>query len=233
MLEPVRKVEPSSISRIGIKVGEHFVHAAVLGVEHPLDLNFAHRLKDTFRPGRKSGFDVESDAVAGTTMGVAESRESLVQRVPRRPQSVEIKAGRADFTLRHGRPCFAPALKSAQITVAVFVLHFLEFINQVIGARFKLRITGREIHQTDARQVMTGNMAGKIAAATIPARVRLCFLRQAGAHPVERHHAVGFEFEQIFSVGILCRLERSSEQSDIGQRNQPRANHPFFETLDG
>ena len=39
MLESVREPEPALVARVGIQVREHFVHPAVLRVEHLLHLH--------------------------------------------------------------------------------------------------------------------------------------------------------------------------------------------------
>ena len=41
MLEAVREPEPALVAGVGVEIREHFVHPAVLGVEHLLHLHVA------------------------------------------------------------------------------------------------------------------------------------------------------------------------------------------------
>ncbi len=63
----------------------------------------------------------------------------------------------------------------------------------------------------------------------IPPAIRLGLLREAGADPVEGHHAIGLEFQQVLRGEVLRLLERAAEHAHLGQRDGPRAHQPFLE----
>ena len=50
VLEFVRQVEPALVARVGVEIGKDFVHAAELGVEHPLDLLVVERRQNLLGP---------------------------------------------------------------------------------------------------------------------------------------------------------------------------------------
>src|SRR5262249_37992605 len=90
-------------------------------------------------------------------------------------------------------------------------------------------VAGRGVHVTHGREVMAGDVSREVSSPAVPARVRLGFLLQPGAHSIEGEHAVGFEREQIFRVGLLCKLRRSAGDSDVGEWNGPRAKKLVFD----
>ena len=114
MLEPVRQVEPALVARVGVEIGEHLVHAAVLGVEHLLNLRVAERREHALGPLGELDLDVERGAVAGVAIRVAQPGERLVQRVPGRPQAVQVEAARADVALGHRGPTLRGRLERAR-----------------------------------------------------------------------------------------------------------------------
>ena len=47
--------------------------------------------KNCFRPGGKLDLDIQRRTIAGETISIAQAGESLVQRVPGRPETVQIE----------------------------------------------------------------------------------------------------------------------------------------------
>jgi hypothetical protein len=78
------------------------------------------------------------------------------------------------------------------------------------------------VHQADGGEVMAGDVSGELTAVRIPAGIAFRLLRQAGALPVERQHAIGIERQQVGRVEILRFLERTAGQSNRGERQGPR-----------
>ena len=56
VLEPERQREPPLVAGVGVEVGQHFVHAAVLGVEHLCDLRIGERRQDPLGPAGELQF---------------------------------------------------------------------------------------------------------------------------------------------------------------------------------
>ena len=54
MFETVGEVQPAPVVRVGVQVGQHFVHAAELGIEHLLDLGVRQTAKAPPRPTRRT-----------------------------------------------------------------------------------------------------------------------------------------------------------------------------------
>ena len=50
MLEAIRQIEPAVVAGVDVQVGEHLVHAAVLGVEHFRDLRIIERCEHAAPP---------------------------------------------------------------------------------------------------------------------------------------------------------------------------------------
>ena len=146
MIEMMREIQPALIARVGIKIGEHFVHAAEFRVEHFLSLRFIQFRQNAFRPCRKLRLDFERRAIARITIGIAQSRKRLVQRVPRRPHAVQVKEARTYVALCHFRPLLASAFERAEITIAILVLHFFHLFDEIVRALFESRIAGRRVH---------------------------------------------------------------------------------------
>ena len=91
VVELVRERQPAPIARIGVEVGEHLVHAAELGVEHLLKLRAVETRENPPGPSRELDLDVERRAVVGIAVCIAQPGKGLVQRVPRRPEAVQIE----------------------------------------------------------------------------------------------------------------------------------------------
>ena len=70
--------------------------------------------------------------------------------------------------------------------------------------------------------MMTGDVPGKIASATIPPFVWRGFWSESCALPIERQHAIRFERQQIRRRQLLRMFERTTGQSHAGERNRIR-----------
>ncbi len=54
---------------------------------------------------------------------------------------------------------------------------------------------------------MTGDVTREISAVAIPTGITLRFWLEARTLAVVRHHPIGFEFQKVFRVEILCTLQ--------------------------
>ena len=148
VLERVRKLEPALVSRVGVEVHEHLVHPAELGVHHVLELLVAELRENALGPCRELPFHLECQAVAGVAVGVPQARVRFVERIPGRPQAVEVERGRAYLALCEARERLAPALEGAQVAIAVLVLDLLQLPYDVIGSGLEARVACRREHET-------------------------------------------------------------------------------------
>ncbi len=64
MLEAIREREPATLAGVGVEIGQHFVHAAMLGVEHARDLLVVERREHALGPSGELSLDVERRAIA-------------------------------------------------------------------------------------------------------------------------------------------------------------------------
>ena len=193
VLELVGEVEPTPVAGVGVQVGHHLVHAAELGGEHLLNGRVIHRIEIRRGPSRELDLDLERRLVAGVAIRVAQARERLVQRVPRRPQAVEIEVRRPDVAVRHLRERRLHALQRPGKPVAMRVLHQLQLAHDVVGALLEANIAGGGEHQADRGEIVSRNVARELAAIGIPTRVALGFGREPRRRAVKRQHAVGLE----------------------------------------
>src|SRR4030042_583188 len=98
MFETIGKVQPAFIARIGVEIGQHFVHAAELGVKHSLILGFGKPGKNPLCPFGDLYLDFESRLVTGIAISIPQTRERLVQDIPRHPTPVEVEAARTNIS---------------------------------------------------------------------------------------------------------------------------------------
>ena len=143
-----------------------------------------------------------------------------MQRVPRRPQPVQIEPAGADVPLRDFREALlALRQRRTEVAVAVFVLNLLQFLDDVIRPFLEPRIAGRGPHQAYGGQIMPADVSGELFALDrIPAAVALGLRLQAGAHPVAGQHPVRLQRQQILRVQILRVLQRPARQPHRRQR---------------
>src|ERR1700738_2646845 len=81
---------------------------------------------------------------------------------------------------------------------------------------------------------MPGDMSGEGFAVSVPPAVTLGPGLKSGPLAVVSHHAIWFEFEQIFRVEVLRVLERPTGQADRGQRQRPgHIRNGVFDPLGG
>src|SRR4029079_19123271 len=91
VLEAAREGEPARVATVDGKVGEHFIHAAMLGIEHLCNLRSIEGREDACCPLGEANLDLQCLATPDVPIGVAEAGEGLVQGVPGRPEPVEIE----------------------------------------------------------------------------------------------------------------------------------------------
>src|SRR5262249_17240534 len=82
MFELASKHNPSNISRVSVKIRQHFGHATEFGVQHPLQLCLVELGKNVLCPRGKLDFELESNTIARVTIRVAQSGIILVQHIP-------------------------------------------------------------------------------------------------------------------------------------------------------
>jgi len=214
VLELVGEAQPALVAGVGIEVRQHFVHAAEFRVQHALDLGVVEAGEDPLRPRREPRFHGQRGAVTGEPIGVAQARVGLVQCVPRRPFAVQVESRGANlpFCQRVERP--PAAFQSAQVAVAVLVLHLLQLPHDVVRAVPEARVPGGRPHQAHAGQVMARDVPREIPAAAVPAAVRLRFRREPRALAVKRQHTVRLERQEVLAIQVLRVLQRPARQPD-------------------
>ena len=148
VLELVGEAEPTLVTRVGVQVGHHFVHAAEFGIQHVLDLCVVEPRENPLRPRRELDLDGERGGVTRVAVRVAQARVHLVQGVPRGPFPVQVEGG-ADFAAGEGRERLAPSLERREVAVAVSALHGRELLDHVRRALFQPDVAGGPPHQAD------------------------------------------------------------------------------------
>ncbi len=225
VVEVVRQRQPALVAGVGVEIGEHLVHAAELGGEHPLRLRVVELRDDALDPRRVLDLDVERCAVAREAIRVAQPGEDLVDDVPGGPEAVQVESAGADDAaaqLLEADLAVHAVLVGlrADVAVALFVLHGLQLGDEVVGALLEAVVAGRGVHQADGRQVVARDVAGELAARPVPPAVALGLRLEAGALPEKGHHPVHFEREQVVAVQVLGVLERPAGQPDVGERQR-------------
>jgi len=119
------KIQPAAVAGISIKVSQDLIHTAVFAVKHLLNLLGAKAGEDFLGPGGELNFDLEGSLIAGQAVGIAQAGEGFVERIPGRPFTVEIKAGRLYFSLSQSFKAAAATFESAEVAVSVLILNFL------------------------------------------------------------------------------------------------------------
>ena len=220
VLESTRERQPARVAGVDIQVGEHLVHPAVLGVEHLCNLGVVERPQHVSRPLGEAHFDLERRSIPGVAIGVAQSGEGLVQRVPGRPEPIEIEGCRSDLPARERRKCLSPALQRAQIAVALFGLHRREIADEILRSVLEPPIAGYGVHQAHRREIVPGDVSGEVAPRTVPSAVRRRLSGKTGARPIKCQHPIRLELEQILDVGLLCALKRATGDPHLVQRHR-------------
>src|SRR5665213_4496073 len=109
--------------------------------------------------------------ISSETVRIAQSGERLVHGVPRRPLPIEIECGCLDFTLRECVETLSAAFEGAELSVALFILHKLEFCDDVIDAILEAFVAGCSPHGADGGEIVTGYVASQVATTTVPSTV--------------------------------------------------------------
>ncbi len=223
VLERVRQLEPALVPRVAIEVHDHLVHPAELGVHHVLDLLVAEPRQNSLRPRRELRFHFEGHAVAGVAVGVPQARVRFVERVPGRPQAVEVERRRADLAVREPPERLAPARERTQVAVAVLVLDLLQLAHEVVGSGLEARVASGREHETHGREVMARDVAGEIAAPAVPAVVRFRFARESRAFAIVGEHPVGIESQEVGRHQLLRVLQWPAREPYRRQGERPSA----------
>ena len=231
VLELVREVEPAPVPGVGVEVHHDLVHARrtrcracvwICASSRPERIPSAH--------AANSSSTSSAVPVARVAVGVPEPGEGLVQRVPGRPLAVEVERRRADLSLGQLTEAPAAALQSHQVSVAVGVLHVLQLVHDVVRPLLEALVAPGGVHEAHGRQVMPRDVAGEVAAASVPTAVRLRLRLQPRTFAEVRQHAVGLELEQIFLVELLGVFERPSRlKPDRVERQAPGLKHLVFD----
>ena len=125
MLKAAGQSQPAFVACIGIQVGQCFVHAAKLGVQHELYLAFIELGKYLLCPLSYLDLYLERRAVTCIAVSIPQTSKRFMQNVPRHPKPVQIEAARANLPPGHGVKALPAALLCIKKTIAVLVLHFL------------------------------------------------------------------------------------------------------------
>ena len=143
-------------------------------------------------------------------VGVAQTGHRFVKRVPRHPQPIQVEATGLDITLANFLKALATAFEGAEIAVPVFVLHFFQFADHVIGPLLESLVSRCGPHQTDGRQVMPTNMPGQVLARAIPTAVWFRLGFQPRSLAIVRQHAIRFELKQVLGIEVLRVFQRTT-----------------------
>ena len=219
MAKPARKLEILLIAGDCIEVRQDFIHAAVLSIEHLLHLLIRKTCDDAVTPVSQLEHHLAGLLIARDQPGVAQSGKSLVEVIPGHPFASE----GFDVATRHLRPKCAAARDTANVTVAGSLLAALQFGNHVIEPATQLalpRIRSGGAHEGQRGEIMTGRVP--VEASAFPIAVSGLMLRQAGFAEERRQQAVWIEVEQVNAVSRYPLRERTVQQTDGGQREQPR-----------
>ena len=223
VLEALRQQKPAHASGVGVEISKDLVHAAVLCIQHPLHLRLIQRRQHALGPFSKRRLDFQRQRVGGVTIRIAQSGVGLVQRIPRRPEAIQIET--AGLDLAFGQSCerVTKSFQRANVSVAVFALHDFQFAHDVVGSGLEPHVAGGLVHIRHRGEVMSCDVSGEIASAPIPPCIRRSLRRQSGPLPIERQHPIGIECEQICRGEILRMLERTAGQAYPVERNGMRA----------
>ena len=245
----VGESQPAQVAGVVVKIGQDFIHAAEFGVEHALVLGVRQTAHDGLDPGGEFDFDGQRHGISGAVISVAQAGEDFVLDVPGGPHSVQIEAAgfndavgqfaETPLAVHHFAPAPAaagagsgvgagPAARGvgherAQVAIALFVLNFLQFADEIVRALLELRIAGGGVHITDGGKIVPGDVAGELAARAVPAPVAAVGLvGEPGPETQVVEHPVGLELEQVFGVQFLGVLEGAAGQAHGGQRQRLR-----------
>ena len=126
-----------------VDVGDHFVHAAVLGPEHLLHLRVRQRREQAAGPVGQRDEHVASLGVAADQVGVAQPGEQLVQVVPGHPRAVQAEALDLQRACGDARPQLTALRHGADVAVAVGELALGQLADHRIQPPLRLGVAGR------------------------------------------------------------------------------------------
>ena len=199
------------LARHRIDVGQHLVHAAVLGAQHGLHLCVGERGRQFHGPvrqGHQHGFRLD---IAGVLVGVAQAGKYLVQVVPRHPTTVDGKGVGLQLATGHGLPGGAAIGNAAQVAIAIRVLALLQLRQHVVEAFARLGVARGRHHQRQRRQIMPAHVA--VQARRFPVAIAGLNLRQARLAAERRQQFVRVKRHQILQVRRLCVEKRSRTEA--------------------
>ena len=200
----------------GGDVGEHFVHAAVLGDQHLLDLRVAQVRHETSGPVRPGDQHVARLLAAGVEPGIAQAGENLVQVVPGHPGAVQAEQLGLDLSVGDLLPDLLTVRHAAEVTVAVGILRALQFGQHVVQPLADVFPSGGGPGQAQRGQVMPADVA--VEAGAFPVAIRFGARRQPGFAQIGRQQAVDVHRHDVSEVPLLRVFERAGEQADLLQR---------------
>ena len=186
--EALREVEVLAIAGEREDVGQHFVHAAVLGAEHLLHLRVRQFRDERGAPVGQCDEHVARLRVAADQMGVPQAGEQLVQVVPGHPRAVEAEALDLQRAGGHARPQLAALRHGPDVAVAVRALALGELAHHRVEPPFRLGVTGRGPGLRQRGEVVPGGVA--LQAGALPVRIRLGLRRQARVRPERRQQPI-------------------------------------------
>src|SRR5205823_2419585 len=131
---------------------------------------------DALHPTREFDFYIQRRAIAGITIGVAESRENFVLDIPRRPQAIQIKSAGADNSLAellesHLSIHALIVQERAQVAIPLRILNRFQLTHDIIGAFFEPGVARGCPHETHCREIVPGYVPGQLPSCAIPASV--------------------------------------------------------------
>ena len=137
---------------------------------------------------------------SGKVMGIAQSGEQLVDRVERRPPSVQIERLRADVAAGDFGKQPLPFRDGGDVTVAVGPLTRGQLADDVRDAITEARVVRRAVHQRACGEVVPeavpGELFGLPPAIDGGSRLEPCLL------PEPREQPIGLELQQIIAILI-------------------------------
>src|SRR6185437_10455549 len=146
MLVLVRELEPARVVGVGVKICEHFIHAAEFRRQHFLNLIAIEIGENAFRPAGELDLDVEGLLVSSQMVGIAQTGEELVLDIPGRPEAVKVEAAGSNLTLAEILIANLAShalriLLSTDVAVTLRFLNLRKLRNHVVYALLEAHVT--------------------------------------------------------------------------------------------
>ena len=205
--------EVFGVAREEVDIREDFVHAAVLDVEHSLELGVGEIVGGGDGPVGEFDENFEGGFVVAIEIGVAEAGEDFVHGVP----------GDADDAAAGGDVVELGGVvgEGADEAGGGGGLAFVEIGDDVVAAFFEGVIAGGGVHHGAGAEVVA---EGVTVAADVrpgldgfPSAVDGGFGWEAGVDKEVVEETVGFEGEEVFLVALLGIFEGAVEEADFGE----------------